>query len=188
MTILCGCVLAGAPAVAASDYYLKLGDIKGESMERAAGRSGEVLSWSWGTSNAGSARTGSGMGAGKVAMQDLSVAAAAVQPRDAASGLPTGKRQHKPMAAAVDATGGTTDATADVADATVRSVSIVMAAGDDSLSQQLDRACTGGKHIEKAELRAPGQQVEMTDVVVASCTVAGKQRQYELRGHVTLIK
>jgi len=55
-----------------------------------------------------------GGGAGKVSVQDLSMTkkqtqgasfgekAAVVSPRDAASGLPTGKRQHKPYACLVD--------------------------------------------------------------------------------------
>jgi hypothetical protein len=62
--------------------------------------SSEVMSWSWGASNSGaftgsssaSAGKSSGGGAGKVSVQDLSVTK-----RDAASGLPTGKRQHKPF-------------------------------------------------------------------------------------------
>jgi len=43
------------PAYAASaDYYLKLGDIKGESAARSdAGKRIEILSWSWGETNAG---------------------------------------------------------------------------------------------------------------------------------------
>ena len=44
-----------APAFAASsNYYLHLGDIKGESAARSgAGKQIEILSWSWGTTLAG---------------------------------------------------------------------------------------------------------------------------------------
>lgn len=43
-----------APAVAASaDYYLKLGDVKGElAAKGGAGKQIEILSWSWGTATA----------------------------------------------------------------------------------------------------------------------------------------
>jgi hypothetical protein len=46
---------APTPAYAASaDYYLKLGDVKGESAARSgAGKHIEILSWSWGATNAG---------------------------------------------------------------------------------------------------------------------------------------
>jgi len=46
--------LAPAPAYAASaDYYLKLGDIKGESAAKAGpGKHIEILSWSWGATMA----------------------------------------------------------------------------------------------------------------------------------------
>jgi hypothetical protein len=45
---------APTPAVAASaDYYLKLGDVKGESAARSgAGKHIEILSWSWGATMA----------------------------------------------------------------------------------------------------------------------------------------
>lgn len=56
-TTMCALVAAAvaAPAFAASaDYYLKLGDIKGESAAKAgAGKQLEILSWSWGESQAG---------------------------------------------------------------------------------------------------------------------------------------
>ena len=46
---------AATPAFGASaDYYLKLGDVKGESAARSgAGKHIEILSWSWGETNAG---------------------------------------------------------------------------------------------------------------------------------------
>lgn len=56
----------------AVDMFLKLGDIKGESKDKAHKQEIDVLSWSWGASNAGSFHTGGGGGAGKVNVQDLS--------------------------------------------------------------------------------------------------------------------
>jgi hypothetical protein len=60
----------------------------------------DVMSYSWGATNSGSftgssdtkAGKSSGGGAGKVSVHDMSVTK-----RDAASGLPTGKRMHKPF-------------------------------------------------------------------------------------------
>jgi type VI secretion system secreted protein Hcp len=54
--------------------YLKLGDIKGESTDQAHSGELEVESWSWGETNV-----------------------AASGKREAATGMPTGKRQHKPL-------------------------------------------------------------------------------------------
>lgn len=127
-----------APAVAASsDYFLKLGDVKGESaamrgkekwievwsysfaatrkgwdgtikggsrMEGATGPTGptgaaagdEGPTGATGPTGAadGSSGGGGGGAAGKVSMQDMNVTMSIVSPRDSASGLPTGKRQH----------------------------------------------------------------------------------------------
>ena len=66
-------LMAASPAFAASDYLLQLDPVKGESMETAAPQNIEVESFSWGASNPSSAATGSGAGAGKVNVQDLSV-------------------------------------------------------------------------------------------------------------------
>src|SRR5690606_28098148 len=56
----------------AVDMFLKLGDIAGESKDKAHGGEIDVLAWSWGASNAGSFHTGGGGGSGKVNVQDLS--------------------------------------------------------------------------------------------------------------------
>jgi type VI secretion system secreted protein Hcp len=56
----------------ASDIFAKIGDIKGESLDDKHKDEIEVLSWSWGMSNAGPARVGSGGGAGKASFHDLS--------------------------------------------------------------------------------------------------------------------
>ena len=56
----------------AADIFMKLGDIKGESLDDKHKDEIEVLSWSWGVSNAGSMSYGSGGGEGKATFQDLS--------------------------------------------------------------------------------------------------------------------
>ena len=56
----------------AVDMFLKLGDIKGESKDSVHKETIDVLAWSWGASNSGSAQIGGGAGVGKVNVQDLS--------------------------------------------------------------------------------------------------------------------
>jgi len=56
----------------ASDIFAKIGDIKGESMDDKHKDEIEVLSYSWGVSNAGSMAHGSGGGEGKATFHDLS--------------------------------------------------------------------------------------------------------------------
>ena len=55
----------------ATDIYLKLGDIKGESQDDRHKEEIEVLAWSWGVSQAGSMHTGGGGGRGKADFSDL---------------------------------------------------------------------------------------------------------------------
>src|SRR4029453_7230661 len=56
----------------AVDMFIKIGDIKGEARDKAHKEEIDVLAWSWGMSNSGSAHVGGGAGAGKVNVQDLS--------------------------------------------------------------------------------------------------------------------
>ncbi len=56
----------------AVDMFIKLGDIKGESIDSKHKDSIDVLAWSWGLSQSGTTHTGGGGGAGKVSVQDLS--------------------------------------------------------------------------------------------------------------------
>lgn len=56
----------------AMDMFIKIGDYKGESRDGTHKEEIDVLAWSWGASNSGSAHQGGGMGAGKVNVQDLS--------------------------------------------------------------------------------------------------------------------
>jgi type VI secretion system secreted protein Hcp len=57
----------------ATDMFLKIDDIAGESVDSKHKDWIEVQSWSWGMSQTGSAHSGTGSGTGKVSVQDLSV-------------------------------------------------------------------------------------------------------------------
>lgn len=57
----------------AFDMFIKIGNVDGESRDKTHGKSIDVLAWSWGMSNSGSAHVGGGAGAGKVNVQDLSL-------------------------------------------------------------------------------------------------------------------
>jgi type VI secretion system secreted protein Hcp len=57
----------------AVDMFIKIGDFKGEARDSKHKEEIDVLAWSWGASNSGSAHVGGGMGAGKVNVQDLSL-------------------------------------------------------------------------------------------------------------------
>jgi type VI secretion system secreted protein Hcp len=57
----------------ASDIFAKIGDIKGESLDAKHKDEIEVLSFSWGVTNAGVKAPGGGGGAGKATFQDLSI-------------------------------------------------------------------------------------------------------------------
>lgn len=57
----------------AMDMFIQIGSIKGESKDKVHAGKIDVLAWSWGMSNSGSAHMGGGAGAGKVNVQDLSI-------------------------------------------------------------------------------------------------------------------
>lgn len=57
----------------AVDMFIKIGDVKGESRDKVHKEEIDVLAWSWGMSNSGSAHHGGGQGAGKVNVQDISI-------------------------------------------------------------------------------------------------------------------
>lgn len=57
----------------ASDIFIKIDGIKGESQDSKHKDEIDVLSWSWGANNQGTAHIGAGMGAGKVSFQDLTI-------------------------------------------------------------------------------------------------------------------
>ena len=56
-----------------SDIFAKLGDIKGESADSKHKDEIEVLSFSWGVTNSGSASSSGGTGAGKSTPNDLTI-------------------------------------------------------------------------------------------------------------------
>jgi type VI secretion system secreted protein Hcp len=56
----------------ALDMFMKIGDVKGEARDKSHKEEIDVLAWSWGMSNSGSAHMGGGAGAGKANVQDLS--------------------------------------------------------------------------------------------------------------------
>ena len=56
----------------AMDMFIKIGALKGEARDKTHKEEIDVLAWSWGMSNSGSAHVGGGAGAGKVSVQDLS--------------------------------------------------------------------------------------------------------------------
>jgi type VI secretion system secreted protein Hcp len=57
----------------AADMFLKLDDLKGESKDSKHKEAMDVLAWSWGMSQSGSTHLGTGGGAGKVSVQDISL-------------------------------------------------------------------------------------------------------------------
>ncbi len=56
----------------ATEIFLKIGDIKGESTDDRHKDEIEVSSWSWGVSHSGSMAGGTGSGAGRAHVSDLS--------------------------------------------------------------------------------------------------------------------
>ena len=56
----------------AVDMFIKIGNVGGESKDKAHKGEIDVLAWSWGVSQSGSMHSGGGGGAGKVNVQDLS--------------------------------------------------------------------------------------------------------------------
>ena len=59
--------------MAQADMFLKLTNIKGEALDAKHKDEIEVLSWSFGSSQSGSAHGGTGSGTGKVQIQDLKI-------------------------------------------------------------------------------------------------------------------
>ncbi|RUQ35493.1 MAG: type VI secretion system tube protein Hcp, partial [Candidatus Competibacteraceae bacterium] len=55
-----------------ADAFLKIGDVKGECKDAEYKEWIEVLSWSWGASQLGTAGHGTGLGASKVSLNDFS--------------------------------------------------------------------------------------------------------------------
>ena len=56
----------------AVDFFIKIGDVKGESKDHKHKEEIDVLSWQWGMNQTGTGHTGGGLGAGKVNVHDIS--------------------------------------------------------------------------------------------------------------------
>lgn len=56
----------------AVDMFIKIDTVDGESKDKTHKKDIDVLAWSWGISNSGSAQVGGGAGAGKCNIQDVS--------------------------------------------------------------------------------------------------------------------
>ena len=57
----------------AVDMFLKIQDVKGESVDSKHKDEIDILAWSWGCTQSGTTHAGRGGGAGKVSVQDVSV-------------------------------------------------------------------------------------------------------------------
>jgi len=57
----------------AVDMFLKVDDLKGESVDSKHKGEIDVLSWSWGMSQSGTTHLGGGGGSGKVSVQDITL-------------------------------------------------------------------------------------------------------------------
>jgi type VI secretion system secreted protein Hcp len=57
----------------ATDMFLKIDDVQGESVDSKHKDWIDVQSWSWGMSQSGTSHSGTGGGSGKVSVQDLSI-------------------------------------------------------------------------------------------------------------------
>jgi hypothetical protein len=176
--------LCATPALAATDYYMKLGDVKGESKDHK--QTIEVLSWSWGLSQGGSAGSTKGGATARAAAPTASVETAVVAPRDAASGQASGKRT---AVAAGDLDG---DGRADVAAAepqldAVNEVTLKIRESP-TLPSRARQGCAAGTHFGTVNLGGKGKQYRMQDAVVTACEIQDGVRTMKVKGHVTLLK
>ncbi len=134
--------VAIVPAAHAADAQLIVGDGTGEAPAAI-----EIQSWSWGASNSGS-------------MASAAQGREAAAPRDAASGMPTGKRMHKPMPIFK----------ADLAQAASQSEVEGFTLALDGASPLSERMCASGKHIAHATLRTAQGDYALDNVTVTDCT------------------
>ena len=183
--LACASLLAIPAAVGApADYFLTIEDSQAKAATRTPGGQIQLESFSWGLSQGKvSTSSGTGGGAGKATVQDLSVTQSSPA-REPASGMATGKRQQTAVAAMAVAPPAAGPAALD-------SFSFVVNAHGDPSSRVLLDACASGQPIPRAFLTGGGQRYEIRDLVVTSCDVvgAGEQRKIVTRtGHVTLMK
>lgn len=185
--------VAAAPALAAP-MFLKIKGLPGEGS--SSGQSGEIeiLSWSWGATQTSHGTGAGGMGAGKLqpgggggaAGGGVQVAAGdldgdgrgdpvsliprseVVSPRDSASGLATGKRQHKPVLSRVE---GPMTITKEW-DATTPQLRLAAPPPQGSLRVKVKLpwlACRVGARYPELQLGDAAATYTLTDVLVTSC-------------------
>ncbi len=176
-------LMVAASVSASSDYLLQLEPAKGAGIDNAAPQTIEVESFSWGASSAVPAAAGKGSGAGKASMQDLSVTSAAA-PREAASGLATGKR----AAPATEAAAGPDSVAVGPKVGDVAEFTVMVRESPTKSSMGKSGGCVMGTHFTHAVLRVQGKTYELSDVVLTSCTVSDGATKKEFKGHVTLTK
>ncbi|HXH53388.1 MAG TPA: type VI secretion system tube protein Hcp [Sphingomicrobium sp.] len=156
-----------AGAAVAADYFLKLGDIKGESADKGHKGEIEVQSWSWGATNPGSA---------KVSVSDLSFTGK----RDSASGQPSGRVSKvdsftvKQSAAPPDPAG---DGGAKKIDKSTPKLAEARGAGSVTVSGRLP-GCSVGTLYADALLGGPNARFELRDVVITACADASVSLDY----------
>lgn len=154
--IAIGSIFAASAAFAASDYFLKIEGIEGEASATI-----DVLSWSWGASNA------------------------VASPRDAASGLATGRRDSGPRVTASQNT-QSLRGRATYSDLSLTRNSDISALGTlaevrgfgltlDKASPILAKLCAQGTHFPKATLSARADQWTLENAVVSGCTAVPPQ-------------
>ena len=68
-------IVAGVVFGGAVDYFLKIDVIPGESLDAKHKGEIDVLSWSWGETQAGTAAARGGLGAGKIQFRDVGITA-----------------------------------------------------------------------------------------------------------------
>jgi hypothetical protein len=178
-------LLASASAGAASDYLLQLGGVKGEAATESPLQTIEVESFSWGASNAGVAAAKGGTG--KVNVQDLSVMSSKA-PRDAASGQATGRRAAAATTDAEPASRPAPTATPKVGDVATFTITAPVAESSAAPSSLRSADCAKGTHFPKAVVVGRGQRVELSDVVLTSCSVVDGVARKRFTGHVTLMR
>jgi hypothetical protein len=180
--------ISAASAMAASDYLLEIKGAAAESGTGAASQTIEISSFSWGTSNPTSVGS-TGLSAGKVSMQDMSVTTAGAQPatEQAVRESPTKVSTGKTAAAAAGSPTGAT-ASPKVGEMATVTVTYRESPTKASTGKTSRAACTPGEHYDEVTLSGQGQRYVMKDVMVTSCSSSNGARHKELTGHVTLIK
>ncbi|HEX7373694.1 MAG TPA: type VI secretion system tube protein Hcp, partial [Steroidobacteraceae bacterium] len=147
-------VLGALPALAASDYLLQLDGVQGESATKGQPAPIEISSWSWGASNPTSVGS-TGMSAGKVNVQDLSVMSApaatsgVTSPRDVATGQASGKRSAQAVAS-----GDTAAAPPSAGSMSELTLRLRESPSRPSTGKS---ACTAGQHIDRVTVSSNGQ-------------------------------